>query len=262
MDGVGRVERSNVSFMREAPTGGFAEFALVSPKNIIPVPEQLDDITAAAIANPGLSAVGALVYRAKLQPGDTVLINGATGSAGTICTQIAKQLGAGEVIVTGRKQAELDRLKTIGATQSILFNMDEENGPQNYEAALTTLFATQRVNVVVDYLWGPTARTILSAIARGNPDSVRFVQVGAAAGIDSIDLPAAALRSSSVEMMGSGFKSIAFTDLFQSVATTFDIASKTPLSLTTKVVPLEEVEANWAAGEGGRARIVFQISKP
>lgn len=209
VDGVGRVEGTNerVFFMLpEAPTGGFSEFALVAPKNYMSIPESLDDVTAAAIANPGLSAVGALRYRAKLQPGETVLINGATGSAGTICTQIAKYLGATNVIVTGRKQSELDRLLTLGATKAILFNMDAENGAKEYETALTSLFATHRVHAVVDYLWGPTAKCILAAIAKGSPEAapVRFVQVGAAAGIESIDLPAAALRSSPVEMMGFG----------------------------------------------------------
>jgi NADPH:quinone reductase-like Zn-dependent oxidoreductase len=61
----------------------------------------LDDITAAAIANPGMSAWAALVERAHLTAGETVLVNGATGSAGRLAVQLAKHLGAAKV-ATGR----------------------------------------------------------------------------------------------------------------------------------------------------------------
>jgi NADPH:quinone reductase-like Zn-dependent oxidoreductase len=55
---------------------------------------------AAAMANPGMSAWAALVKRAQLQAGETVLVNGATGSAGQLAVQIARYLGAGKVIGT------------------------------------------------------------------------------------------------------------------------------------------------------------------
>ncbi len=54
----------------------------------------LDDATAAAMANPGMSAWAALVNRADFKAGETVLINGATGSAGQLAVQLARYLGA------------------------------------------------------------------------------------------------------------------------------------------------------------------------
>ena len=84
------------------------------------VPDGLDDITAAAIANPGLSSWAALKERARFAPGETVLVNGATGTSGRLAVQIAKFLGAKKVIATGRNAAALQSLKALGADETIL----------------------------------------------------------------------------------------------------------------------------------------------
>src|SRR5581483_1939571 len=104
VDGVGTTpDGHRVYFaMPEAPFGAMAEQTLVDPRRTIFVPDSLDDITAAALANPGMSCWAALVERAHFQPGETVLINGATGSSGTVAVQVAKHLGAKKVIATGR----------------------------------------------------------------------------------------------------------------------------------------------------------------
>ena len=74
---------------------------------------------AAAIANPGMSAWAALKERARLLPGETVLVNGATGTAGRLAVQIAKHMGAKKVIATGRNPQALRALEAIGADLSI-----------------------------------------------------------------------------------------------------------------------------------------------
>ena len=94
--------------MPEAPFGAMAEQTLVDPRRTISLPDTLDDVAAAALANPGMSCFAALVERARFQIGETVLINGATGAAGVVAVQVAKQLGAGRVIVTGRNAQELE----------------------------------------------------------------------------------------------------------------------------------------------------------
>ncbi len=79
-------------------------------QNCLPLPDALDDIQAAAMANPGMSAWASLVTRAQLQAGETVLINGATGSAGQLAVQIARYLGAKKIIATGRNAQSLAAL--------------------------------------------------------------------------------------------------------------------------------------------------------
>jgi NADPH:quinone reductase-like Zn-dependent oxidoreductase len=100
MDGVGATsDGKRVYFaLPESPFGAMAERSLVKSEYCIPLPEALDDVFAAAIANPGMSAWAALVERAHLKPGESVLVNGATGTAGRIAVQLAKYLGAQRVL--------------------------------------------------------------------------------------------------------------------------------------------------------------------
>jgi len=116
-DGVGRAEdgRRVYFVIPEAPFGALAEKCIVRAKQCVELPDNLDDVTAAAIANPGMSAWAALVERAALRTGETVLVNGATGSAGRLAVQLAKYLGAGKVIATGRNQDELQDMINRGS---------------------------------------------------------------------------------------------------------------------------------------------------
>jgi NADPH:quinone reductase-like Zn-dependent oxidoreductase len=210
-DGVGRTEggRRVYFVLPEAPFGALAEKCLVRAKQCVDIPDSLDDATAAAIANPGMSAWAALVERARLQPGEIVLVNGATGSAGRLAVRLAKHLGAGKVIATGRNETELQELLSLGADAVIPFTLGTPLGAKKYEQSLKEAF-TAGVNVVVDYLWGESAKTVIVAIAKAVEDAtpVRFVHTGGASGEEDITLPGAALRSSAIQLMGSGAKSV------------------------------------------------------
>lgn len=263
VDGVGRTaDGRRVYFvMPEAPFGGLAEKCLVDARRCIALPEALDDITAAAIANPGMSAVAALVERAHLMPGETVLVNGATGAAGTLAVQVAKYLGAGKVVVTGRNEAELETLRPLGADVVIPFAQDLTQGAGAYEAALKKEFA-HGINVVLDYLWGTSAETIIVAIAKAVDDAapVRFVQIGTAGGEETISLAAAALRSSAIELMGSGLKSVPMWKLLESINRVFEAAARAKFQLAVKTMPLSAIEEAWKAP--GKPRVVITVGQP
>jgi NADPH:quinone reductase-like Zn-dependent oxidoreductase len=261
-DGVGLTQDGRRVYfaMPEAPFGSLAELCPINPRRCVPIPDTLDDITAAAIANPGMSAWASLVERAHLLPGETVLINGATGTAGRVAIQLAKYLGAARVIVTGRNPHELEELKQLGADTVIPFNLVPTNptGPADFEAALTQTFATG-IDIVIDYLYGASARSILLALAATIDDHpVRFVQVGSAGGDASIDLPAAVLRSSAITLMGSGIGSVSREALVQSIASTFAAVAPANLTIDTHVVPLANLETIWDKASG-RPRVVFTI---
>jgi NADPH:quinone reductase-like Zn-dependent oxidoreductase len=244
-----------------APFGALAELCLVDSDHCVEVPDALDDVTAAAIANPGMSAWAAMVERAHLVAGETVLINGATGSAGRLAVQLAKHLGASKVIATGRNAQELEELKALGADVVIPFGLGvlHPAGAKEYESALSQVFALG-IDVVIDYLWGESAKTIIVAIAKTVEDgrAVRFVHVGEAGGESTIDLPGAALRSSAIVLMGSGLKSLPLLVLLNSVRSVFAAAVAGGLTLATTVAPLSEVEGTWKTA-AGRPRVVFSI---
>jgi NADPH:quinone reductase-like Zn-dependent oxidoreductase len=251
VDGVGRTtDGRRVYFaLPEVPFGALAEKSLVKSQHCIPLPDDLDDVTAAAIANPGMSAWAAMMERAHLNAGETVLVNGATGTAGRVAVQLAKYLGAKRVIATGRNEGELEELKALGADVTITFKLGKlhPSGSKQYEDALKAEFA-RGLDVVVDYLWGESARTIISAIAKGIDDAtpVRFVHVGGASGEDSIDLPGAALRSSAIVLMGSGLKSVPWPKLLAAIQSVFELTRPAGLQIATRIVPLSEVAQNWS----------------
>ncbi|HEX4232493.1 MAG TPA: zinc-binding alcohol dehydrogenase family protein [Bryobacteraceae bacterium] len=260
-DGVGRtVDGRRVYFvLPEAPFGALAEKSLVRLEHCVTVPDALDDITAAAIANPGMSAWAALVERARLSPGETVLINGATGTAGRLAVQLAKHLGAGRVIGTGRNQGDLQELASFGAGM-LPFALDATHplGTKQYEEALIAEFA-RGIDVVIDYLWGQSAKTVIVAIAKAVEDgrSVRFVHAGGASREENIELPGAALRSSAIQLMGSGIKSVPFPKLLSSIRSVFETAASAKLQIATRAVSLSDIAKAWEAP--GKPRVVVTI---
>jgi NADPH:quinone reductase-like Zn-dependent oxidoreductase len=263
-DGVGwTLDGRRVYFvLPEAPFGSFAELCPARSDLCVELPDYLDEITAAAIANPGMSAWVALVERARLAAGETVLINGAAGTAGRLAVQLAKYSGAGKVIATGRNAEELEEVRKLGADVVIPFALGVEHpsGAKDYENALKQVFASG-INVVIDYLWGESARTVIVAIAKSVEDAtpVRFVHVGGASREENIELPGAALRSSAIILMGSGVKSVRLPVLLQSIRNVFAAVQPAGLKIATKVVPLSDVEDVWDKATG-KPRVVFSIT--
>jgi len=132
-------------------------------------------------------------------------------------------------------------------------------GAKHYDQALSAEFA-QGIDVVVDYLWGESAKTIIVAIAETVEDGrpVRFVHVGEASREKNIELPGAALRSSAIQMMGSGIKSVPFSKLLASVGSVFEAVVPAKLQIATKTVSLSAIEETWESASG-KPRVVFTI---
>ena len=158
VDGVGKLEDgSRVYFLLpRAPYGAFADETAVTALQCLAVPDDLDDVTAAAIANPGMSSWAAFVDRARLTAGETVLVNGAAGTSGRLAVQIAKYLGAKKVIATGRNPESLASLAALGADATIALGADDAALEESFRAAFA-----EKVDVVVDYLWGRSAELLL-----------------------------------------------------------------------------------------------------
>jgi NADPH:quinone reductase-like Zn-dependent oxidoreductase len=254
IDGVGRLDDgSRVYFvLPSAPYGSMAEQAVVPSAQCVPLPDILDDVTAAAIANPGMSSWAAYTERARLRAGETVLVNGATGTAGRLAVQIAKHLGARKVIATGRNADALRSVAALGADVAIPLVEDRAV----LERSFRQQFA-EGVDVVIDYLCGDSAERLLIAAAKAGADAVpiRFVQVGAVSGTD-ITLPGAVLRSSAIELMGSGIGSIPLDRLVNATGALLQAAVPGGFKIAATPVPLSEVEQAWPRDDSLR-RTVF-----
>jgi NADPH:quinone reductase-like Zn-dependent oxidoreductase len=254
VDGVGRLDdgRRVYFVLPAAPYGSMAEKVTIKASQCLPLPDALDDITAAAIANPGMSSWAAFKERARLVAGETVLVNGATGTAGRLAIQIAKHLGAGKVIATGRNVDALKALEALEADITIPLGTEDEL----LDRAFREQFAN-RVDVVLDYLWGHSAERLLIAAAKAaeDPVPIRFIQIGAVSG-DSINLPGAVLRSTAIELKGSGLGSIPLNRLIEAIGELLQATLPGRFTIATEAVPLSAVEAAWNTREGP-ARTVF-----
>jgi NADPH2:quinone reductase len=172
-EGVGRLDGRRMYFGSTlAPFGSLAERAPVQPSELVPVPDGLEDAHAVCYGIAGLAAWLALERRAELQPGETVLILGASGMVGMIAVQAARLLGAKRVIAAARSKAGLARAQELGADATVHL---EASG-----AVLSAMFreaADGHLDVVIDPLWGAPAAAAIEALAfRG-----RLVQLGQSA---------------------------------------------------------------------------------
>jgi NADPH:quinone reductase-like Zn-dependent oxidoreductase len=258
IDGVGKLEDgTRVYFgIARSPFGTFAERSLAASWMCLPLPEAIDDVTAAGIANPAMSSWVALTARAKFVAGESVLILGATGVAGQLAIQVAKRLGARRIIAVGRNPQALQKLRALGADAVISLEQD----PALLVSAVRNEIAEAGVDIVLDYLWGQPAELMFQAISqKGLQKStarIRFIQIGESAG-KTISLPAATLRSSGLELLGSGFGSASLDQIRQALGEFFQIAAKEPFQFRTKAAPLRDVESLWNTAEEG-TRLVFQ----
>jgi NADPH:quinone reductase-like Zn-dependent oxidoreductase len=258
-DGVGITESGErvYFFGPRSPWGAMAERTVVPAERTLVLPAHIDDVTAAALGNPGLASWGALIGRARLRRGEAVLVNGATGVSGQQAVQVARHLGARRVIATGRSRAALERLLTLGADEVIPLDQPEAALLARFRA----LLHEERVEVVLDYIFGPTAALILRAAgghgsAKGEP-RIRFVQIGSISG-HSIPFAAEWLRSSGLELIGSGLGSLSSEEMFSSLRVMYEAFAERPMAIEIDAVPLAEVREAWGRTGGGR-RVVFTL---
>ncbi len=236
------------------PFGAMAQRTIAPAAFCFPIPDSLDDATAAALPNPGVSAWLVLSQRAKVAKGETVLILGATGVTGKLAVQIAKLLGAGRVIASGRNAKSLDKLRELGADATIQLNQPDDE--------LRKAFAQQAgeggFNVVIDYVWGRPTELLLAAITRPEFAAInsetRLVQVGESAG-PNISLPAAVLRSTALTILGTA--GIPSRDiLVAAMQQVMEWGAKGALQIDTESVPLSNIEEVWQRLESGGRRLV------
>lgn len=256
-DGVGTLEDGTRVYFGfpTAPFGSLAQLSKVPRHYTVALPGSLDSATAAALANPGMSSWAALTRRAHFQRGENVLVNGATGTSGRLAVQVARHLGAGRITATGRNEAAL---RELGADEVIVLEpVALEQGGEALAGTFRQSLQANPVNVVLDYLWGPSAHSLLAALGgHGNPEGesrVRFVQIGAMGGAE-ISLNAGILRSSGVELLGSGLGSVSNAELVAVVGELFQAAAQHGWSTPLTTRPLSEVEGAWPVGGAGASQ--------
>ncbi|HWV24158.1 MAG TPA: zinc-binding alcohol dehydrogenase family protein [Thermomicrobiales bacterium] len=241
IDGAGVLEDGTRVYCAGCPSpyGTMAEMT-VAPL-ALPIPDEIDDVTAAALPNPTLSSWLALTWRARMQQGAAVLVLGATGVAGRLAVQIARHLGAGRVIGAGRNPESLATLAHLGADATIALDTSDEE--------LRDAFRQKGgYDIVLDYLWGHPTEVLLDALTgddvMAESRHTHIIEIGSMAG-PTIQLPAAALRSSDIEISGGGGGSVPHEAIFETFPKLWEAASSGAIHVDCETVALREIESAW-----------------
>lgn len=240
VDGVGTDENGRrVYFLfPKAPFGSMAEKALALGSMTTPIPQDIPSDHAAAIVTGALASWVALSRRARLQKGETVMILGATGASGGMAIQTAKYFGASRVIAVGRDRSKLERL-----------NADAHIALDDQADRLMRDEFDRGIDVVLDFVWGDPASRALKA-ATGNRGSgkgeprLRYVQLGTMAG-DEVAIRGDMLRSTGLELIGSGIGSVAIADLLAGAGELLFAASAAGFNTPFTSLPLHAVNQAW-----------------
>lgn len=174
-----------------ARNGAAAEVFTSPADALVGISEDDDPSLAVALGTAGLAGWLPLQWRAELQPDETVLVLGATGTAGTIAVQAARLLGAGRVVAAGRNP---ERLRALEHMADVVVNLDETEG---LGRRLAEACGDGGADVIYDPLWGEPLAAALTAAAAG----ARVAHVGASAG-GQATLDSAAVRGKQVEILG------------------------------------------------------------
>ncbi|RZU10885.1 NADPH2:quinone reductase [Kribbella rubisoli] len=248
-DGIGRLPDGTVVGFGNvrSPYGALAEKTVVPEGAYAPIPDGIDPAVATVMA----SAITALTMKtaAGLQPGETVLVQGATGVAGRLAIQVARLLGAGRIVATGRDDTQLAELRADATINTAVSD----------EALQKAFDEAGAYDVVIDFLWGRPTEILLRALtpdtfAFGTP--TRIVQVGEVAGSDLV-VPADALRTSGVELYGAG-RNLSPESMGEAYQQVVDWTRAGELTFAIDRVPLSEIESAWQRGSSRGRRLVVQ----
>jgi NADPH:quinone reductase-like Zn-dependent oxidoreductase len=221
--------------------GTMAEKALADVRRAIELPDDMDVAKVAAAINPARSSWIALRRRVPIQPGQSVLVLGATGNAGAMAVQVAKRLGAGHVIGAGRDPERMAALASIGADEIVQLTDDTD------ATARALAAAAAEIDIVIDYLWGRPAQHAIMALLTARSDRSRaldWIQIGAIAG-PTIELPSVALRSANLRVQGVGQGAISSKDYLAELPSLLDEIDAGTIAVTANAIPLVDVEAIW-----------------
>ena len=151
--------------------GTLAETIVVPAENVFPMPAHLSFAGAAALGTTFITAYRMLFTRARLDPGEWLLITGIGGGLALSLFQLARPI-AGKVFVTSSSSDKIERAVKLGADDGVNYASDDVG------KEIRRLTSKRGVDLVVDSASGPTADSLLRSLRKGG----RLVVAGATAG--------------------------------------------------------------------------------
>lgn len=238
-EGVGRLDDGRRIYFNSpvSPYGSWAEQALVNPNLTFPVPDGLNDELAVAMGIPALAGWLPLEHHARLQPGESVLVLGATGVVGQVAVQAAKILGAGRIVAAARHQEALQAVEALGADALVTLG-------QKDDATALKSKAGEGFDVVIDPVYGAPFQAALGASAPG----ARLVTIGQSAG-PTAEIPFRALQGKT--HFGHGNQSLPTEIVRDAYAKLTEHAAAGRIRIEVERYPLDRAGEAWRAQTKG-----------
>ena len=139
-------------------TGTYAEYAVCDAQSVFLLPPSLSYEQGAGLGTPGITACQALFRRARLTPGETVLIHGASGGVGSLAAQLAKMHGA-VVFGTAGSARGLELLEGLGARRAF------DHNKEGYDSQILEATGGRGVDVIIEMLANANLEKDLGMIA-------------------------------------------------------------------------------------------------
>src|SRR6266542_2626828 len=208
--------------------GAMAQWCVAAEESIQPLPDGVSDDLAAALGLSAIAAWTALSWRAGLQPGEHVLVLGASGTVGQVGVQAARLLGADAVAdLTGDDAAAIGR-RLAEATAG-------------------------RADVVLDPVWGRPAEAAAGVLSPGG----RLVNLGSAAGAEA-SLGSAVLRGGTLAILGYTNNALSHEQKAAALAGILDHAAAGRLTADRETLPLASAAEAWSrCGQAPHRRAVL-----
>ncbi len=235
-EGVGLMQGQRVYFNGcKPPFGAMAERTLVAPARTLPVPDGIGDGIAVALGIAGLTAWLSLSWRARLAPGEHVLILGAGGAVGLLAVQAARLLGAGRIIAATRSPDGLERARAAGAHATVALEGSEGDIAEAIRAA-----SGNRLDVIIDPLWGVPAAAALQAASA----NARLVQLGSTAG-GQMPFSPAFMRGPQISLLGFSSGTVPQPEKAAAYAEMCAAVLRGDMAIAVESLPLAEVAQAW-----------------
>jgi NADPH2:quinone reductase len=232
------------------PYGALAERTVVAADAFVPIPEGIDPAVATVL---GTAITGMSIRTAAgFVPGQTVLVQGATGVAGRLAVKVARLLGAGRIVATGRDDDQLREVLAIGADAVINTAVPDDALAQAFTDAKGDGY-----DVVVDYLWGRPTEILLRTLVPKSfafPKTTRVIQIGQSAGA-ALSLTGESLRTSGVEIYGAA-KGLDPETMGEAYGQIVTWAQAGELTFEVEKVPLCDIETAWRRTDLKGSRLV------
>jgi NADPH:quinone reductase-like Zn-dependent oxidoreductase len=262
VQGVGVVEQSavmeagtRVFFATSAGmTGGdgsFAERCAVPESDLVALPNDVPDTVVAALGLSGVAAWMALTWRARMQPGERVLVLGAGGAVGQIAIGAARVLEAGRVTAVCRSEESRQRAMVAGADEALAPGADVDELTARLREA-----TGGEVDVVIDPVFGTAATAASRLLAPGG----RLVNLGGASG-DEATFSSSVLRGRSANILGYTNNSLTPEQRAEALTAVLRHAAAGRITVAHETVGLPDVATAWQRQAAGQiaGRLVLTV---